>query len=167
MELSNIEYDEFIRKLSDFKRTHNITNFTAFKEIFRNFSHSSKVDLHEWSEEEYLANAIGPKRGPLTAVVIITCIYCFIFLSGLFGNICTCLVIYKNKYMHTATNYYLFNLAVADLLMLVVGLPPEMYSIWEAYPWIFGEVFCIARTMIAEMTTNASILTITAFTIER
>jgi hypothetical protein len=27
--------------------------------------------------------------------------------------------------MHTATNYYLFNLAVADLILLFVGLPHE------------------------------------------
>ena len=116
---------------------------------------------------EYLEYAHGPRRGPLPTVVTITVIYGCLFLSGMFGNICTCLVIAKNKYMHTATNYYLFNLAVADLLLLVIGLPPETVSIWSAYPWVFGEVFCILRTLLAEMSTNASILTITAFTIER
>ncbi|XP_060584543.1 pyrokinin-1 receptor-like [Ruditapes philippinarum] len=116
---------------------------------------------------DYLLEVHGPRRGPLATVIAITCVYGFIFLSGIFGNVCTCLVIVKNKYMHTATNYYLFNLAIADLLLLIVGLPPETYSIWSAYPWIFGEAFCIVRTMLAEMSTNASILTITAFTIER
>jgi len=38
---------------------------------------------------------------------------------------------------------------------------------WSAYPWIFGETFCVLRTMAAETSTNASILTITAFTVER
>lgn len=116
---------------------------------------------------DYLIEVHGPRRGPLATVIAITCVYGFIFLSGIFGNVCTCLVIAKNKYMHTATNYYLFNLAIADLLLLIVGLPPETYSIWSAYPWIFGEAFCIVRTLLAEMSTNASILTITAFTIER
>lgn len=116
---------------------------------------------------DYLETTIGPRRGPLGAVIAVTCVYGFIFLSGIFGNVCTCLVITKNKYMHTATNYYLCNLAIADLLLLVVGLPPETYSIWHAYPWIFGEVCCVARTLFAEMCTNASIFTITAFTIER
>ncbi|KAL4236821.1 Serpentine type 7TM GPCR chemoreceptor Srsx [Mactra antiquata] len=116
---------------------------------------------------EYLELVQGPRRGPIGAVIAITCVYGFIFLSGVFGNVCTCLVIVKNKYMHTVTNYYLFNLAIADLLLLLIGLPPETFSIWSAYPWIFGEAFCISRTMLAEMSTNASILTITAFTIER
>ena len=116
---------------------------------------------------EYLEISMGPRRGPLKTVIAITVVYSVILLSGVFGNICTCLVIAKNKYMHTATNYYLFNLAVADLLLLVIGLPQETYSIWSAYPWIFGDAFCILRTMLAETSTNASILTITAFTIER
>ena len=32
-----------------------------------------------------------------------------------------CLVIVKNKSMHTATNYYLFSLAISDLMILVLG----------------------------------------------
>ena len=50
---------------------------------------------------------------------------------------------------------------------IVSGLPPEAYSIWEAYPWRFGKAFCIIKTLFAEMTSYASVLTITAFTVER
>ena len=39
--------------------------------------------------------------------------------------------------------------------------------LWSAYPWIFGETFCVLRTIAAETSTNASVLTITAFTAER
>ncbi|ESO92130.1 hypothetical protein LOTGIDRAFT_162781 [Lottia gigantea] len=47
------------------------------------------------------------------------------------------------------------------------ALPPELYTIWEAYPWIFGEPFCIFKSFLMELTAYASILTITAFTCER
>jgi len=47
------------------------------------------------------------------------------------------------------------------------GLPPELYTILEAYPWRFGEPYCLFKTFLTEMTSSASILTITAFTIER
>jgi len=47
------------------------------------------------------------------------------------------------------------------------GLPPEMYAIWEAYPWRFGEPYCLFKTFLTEMTTTASVLTISAFTVER
>ncbi|XP_077291954.1 pyrokinin-1 receptor-like [Arctopsyche grandis] len=69
--------------------------------------------------------------------------------------------------MHTATNYYLFSLAISDLLLLITGLPQEIYSIWSKYPYVFGEVFCVLRGLAAETSANATVLTITAFTVER
>lgn len=110
---------------------------------------------------------LGPRRDSLYIVIPMTIIYTVIFLSGLIGNISTCIVIAKNKSMHTATNYYLFNLAISDLLLLVSGLPQEMYSIWSRYPYIFGYTFCVLRGLFSETSANATVLTITAFTIER
>jgi len=49
----------------------------------------------------------------------------------------------------------------------VLGLPPELYAIWEAYPWRFGQPYCLFKTFLTEMTTTASVLTISAFTVER
>lgn len=46
-------------------------------------------------------------------------------------------------------------------------MPPELYGFWEAYPWKFDISFCIMKSFISEMTSYASVLTITAFTIER
>lgn len=109
----------------------------------------------------------GPQRDSLYIVLPITIIYSLIFITGLFGNIFTCIVIIRNKSMHTATNYYLFSLAISDLLLLVSGMPQEMYSIWSKWPYIFGNVFCVIRGLAAETSTNASVLTITLFTIER
>ena len=123
-----------------------------------NSSTSAPIDLEQ---------LLGPRRFELYKVVPITVIYAVIFATGVVGNLCTAVVIWRNKYMHTATNYYLCNLAVSDLLFLALGLPVETYSFWSAYPWIFGETFCVLRTAAAETSTNASILTITAFTVER
>ncbi|GJQ84306.1 hypothetical protein Trydic_g5244 [Trypoxylus dichotomus] len=109
----------------------------------------------------------GPKRDPLYVVIPITVLYAFIFFAGVVGNIGTCIVIARNKCMHTATNYYLFSLAVSDLLLLISGLPPEIYSTWSKYPYIFGEAFCVLQGFAAETSANATVLTITAFTIER
>ena len=107
------------------------------------------------------------RRDSLYIVLPITVIYVVIFFTGLIGNISTCVVIARNKSMHTATNYYLFSLAVSDLLLLVFGLPPEMYYIWSHFPYVFGEAFCIIQSFASETSANATVLTITAFTIER
>jgi 7 transmembrane receptor (rhodopsin family) len=60
-------------------------------------------------------------RDPLTIIVPISICYLAIFITGILGNVITCVVIAKNKTMHTATNYYLFNLAVSDFLVLILG----------------------------------------------
>lgn len=73
------------------------------------------------------------KRDSLYVVVPLTCVYAVILVTGLVGNVSTCVVIARNKHMHTPTNYYLFSLAVSDLLLLVLGLPPEMYYNWSRY----------------------------------
>nr|CAD7594089.1 unnamed protein product [Timema genevievae] len=113
------------------------------------------------------SSGLGPVRDPYVIVIPITILYAVVFFTGVVGNAVTCIVIARNKHMRTATNYYLFSLAVSDLLLLVSGLPQEMYSIWSRYPYVFGEVFCVLRGLAAETSTNASVLTITAFTVER
>ena len=122
-------------------------------------------EAKNWSREEWLETKIGPQRH--AQAIPLTLVYATIFVTGIFGNVCTCIVILRNRYMQTATNCYLFNLAIADLLMLLLGLPQETYAYWRAYPWVFGEVFCLIRVLAAETSTYASILTITAFTVER
>jgi len=39
--------------------------------------------------------------------------------------------------------------------------------LFNRYPYIFGELFCQLRGLFAEMSANATVLTITAFTAER
>ena len=104
---------------------------------------------------------------PLYVVIPVTIIYVLIFITGIIGNISTCIVIFKNKSMHTATNYYLFSLAISDFILLISGVPQEVYYVWYKYSFIFGESFCILRGLAAETSANATVLTITAFTIER
>ena len=96
-----------------------------------------------------------------------TVVYVTIFLTGVLGNLAVCLVIVKNRSMHTSTNYYLFSLALADLVILVLGLPNELAIYWQQYPFPLGEFTCKARSLVSEMTSYASVLTILAFSMER
>lgn len=113
------------------------------------------------------SDLMGKKRDSFSVIIPIIVLYIVIFFSGIIGNISTCVVISKNKSMHTATNYYLYSLAISDLLLLISGLPQEIYLIYERYPYVFGNVFCVLHGMFAETSANATVLTITAFTVER
>ncbi|KIH43496.1 hypothetical protein ANCDUO_26497, partial [Ancylostoma duodenale] len=70
--------------------------------------------------------------------------------------------------MHTHTNFYVFSLAVSDLLSLFLGLPMELYTaVDSAHPYVFGEWMCKGRAYLMEFTSYASILVICSFTVER
>lgn len=137
------------------------TIITSTSINYDDFTTTTDVDLTS------LPDDFGLKRDSLYVVIPITVLYVIIFFSGLIGNVSTCIVIARNKSMHTATNYYLFSLAISDLLLLISGLPQEMYSIWSRYPYVFGYTFCVLRGLFAETSANATVLTITAFTVER
>lgn len=117
------------------------------------------------SEETYLEKYLGPRRSPVFLPVCL--IYLTIFLVGVVGNVLTCTVIARNKVMWTPTNYYLFSLAVSDLLVLLLGMPLELYELWQNYPFLLGRAGCYFKTFIFETVCLASILNVTALSVER
>ncbi|XP_037946171.1 neuropeptides capa receptor-like [Teleopsis dalmanni] len=117
--------------------------------------------------EEYLTYLQGPQRLPLHTVLLVTIIFGVIFITSVLGNVLVCVVIVRHSTLHTATNYYLFSLAVSDLLYLLFGLPAEVFLYWHQYPYLFGLPFCKIRAFISEASTYVSVLTIVAFSTER
>ncbi|CAF1603264.1 unnamed protein product [Rotaria magnacalcarata] len=97
--------------------------------------------------------------------IIQGCIYIPIFCAGIVNNLLTILIILLNRDMHTVTNCYLLNLAISDSLPLIVSLPFEIAFLPITLPW--NQYGCKLRSLLAETSTNTSILTISAFTIER
>ena len=57
------------------------------------------------SPDDLLVANTEANRDPFYVVIPITVIYAIIFITGIIGNISTCIVISRNKSMHTATNY--------------------------------------------------------------
>ncbi|XP_077414460.1 neuromedin-U receptor 1-like [Vanacampus margaritifer] len=128
---------------------------------------ATKQDVYELclSEEEYMSMQLGPPRSPVFFCVCLT--YLTIFLVGVSGNSLTCAVILRYKVMQTPTNYYLLSLAVSDLLVLLLGMPLELYEMWQNYPFLFGEGGCYFKTFLFETVCFASILNVTALSVER
>jgi neuromedin U receptor 1 len=74
--------------------------------------------LDMWS---YVQQNRGVQQQPLEMAIPLTVVNVLIFVSGLLGNTAVCIVIIKHRSLHTATNYYLFNLAISDLTLLIFG----------------------------------------------
>ncbi|CAO2625272.1 Neuromedin-U receptor 1 [Lemmus lemmus] len=100
-------------------------------------------------------------------LVPICAIYLLIFVVGTVGNVLTCTVILHHKALGTPTNFYLLSLAVADLLVLLVGLPLELYEMQYNYPFQLGASGCYFRTLLFETVCLASVLNVTALSVER
>ncbi|XP_070975826.1 neuromedin-U receptor 1 [Oncorhynchus clarkii lewisi] len=117
------------------------------------------------NRSQYLEKFLGFQRSPVFLPVCIT--FLIIFAVGVLGNVLTCAVIVRYKVMRTPTNYYLFSLAVSDLLVLVLGMPLELYEMWSNYPFLFGAGGCYFKTFLFETVCFASILNVTALSVER
>ncbi|XP_007942023.1 neuromedin-U receptor 1 [Orycteropus afer afer] len=108
---------------------------------------------------------LGPQQTDLLVPICAT--YLLIFMVGTVGNGLTCVVILCHKTMRTPTNCYLLSLAVSDLLVLLVGLPLELYEMWHNYPFLLGAGGCYFRTLLFETVCLASVLNVTALSVER
>ena len=101
------------------------------------------------------------------AVQAIICLhYLVIFILGVFGNCLVCFVVFRNKHMHTVTNYFIANLALADILLCILAVPfTPMYYYMER--WVFGSVLCTMLAMAQGMSVYVSTLTLTSIAIDR
>lgn len=65
-----------------------------------------------------------------------------VFLVGVTGNIMVILVVLRIRDMRTSTNYYLTNLGIADLLVILICQPSAMLEFYSKDRWLIGEVMC-------------------------
>ncbi|KAG5325576.1 OX2R protein, partial [Pseudoatta argentina] len=89
-----------------------------------------------------------------------------VFIIGLIGNALVCTAVYRNHSMRTVTNYFIVNLAVADLLVLLICLPPSV--LWDVTEtWFLGLKLCKAVPYLQTVSVSISILTLTFISIDR
>jgi 7 transmembrane receptor (rhodopsin family) len=113
--LKNLNYTNS-RNLSD-----NVVRNYARLLFTENTSYDNSYNEIEMNSEVIPKPSAFSVANSQVILILLTVIYVIIFILGVLGNVVTCIVIAKNKSMHTAVNYYLFSLAISDLLLLVSG----------------------------------------------
>lgn len=113
--LTRPEIREFLKNVSI---NLSICNFTK---LMLNFSKNTPTSVTDYDDTYDDDDDSGSGNSDIIVHSIITICYAIIFIAGILGNLITCIVISRNKFMHTATNFYLFNLAVSDLILLLSG----------------------------------------------
>ncbi|XP_069488954.1 G-protein coupled receptor 39-like [Ambystoma mexicanum] len=110
-------------------------------------------------------------RLSLEAKAAITLVYGLLFVCGVLGNTLVIRVIQKMRarcLIQASVSHHLCSLACSDLLVLLVGIPTELYSIiWAPGPWPSGTVGCKGFYALWEISSYATIFNILAFSCER
>ncbi|XP_031561442.1 galanin receptor type 1-like [Actinia tenebrosa] len=92
--------------------------------------------------------------------------YVIIFIVGVIGNVLVCLVVCRQRKMKNITNYFIVNLAVADLSVLLICIPFDFGEIITKY-WPYGAVMCKLIYPLQTMATTASVGTLVAISLNR
>ncbi|KAH8310690.1 hypothetical protein KR044_002561, partial [Drosophila immigrans] len=153
--------------LSDLQMLHNEKFFLNLTQVL-NISVDNLTSLLQGIEtEDLMEQAQSPVPTSMGLLATLSVGYALIFVAGILGNLITCIVISRNNFMHTATNFYLFNLAISDLILLCSGMPQDLYNLWHPDNYPFSDSICILESVLSETAANATVLTITSFTVER
>lgn len=82
--------------------------------------------------------------------------YAVIMVIALFGNMFVIVIVYRSKRMHTTTNYYLVNLAVSDLAVILscswVHLVTDLSE-----GWTLGAFFCKFNSFVQGKATHLDV----------
>ncbi|XP_069506879.1 neurotensin receptor type 1 [Ambystoma mexicanum] len=103
--------------------------------------------------------------------VLVTIIYLGLFIVGTTGNTITAYTLARKRSLQnlqSTVHYHLGSLALSDLLILILGMPVELYNfIWVHHPWAFGNAACKGYYFLRDACTYATALNIASLSVER
>lgn len=93
-------------------------------------------------------------------------LYSIIIVLGLTGNLMFCHIVISSAAMRTVTNYFLLNLAVADILITLFCTLNQAVLLYLGY-FPFGSVGCLIIAIVQPVTIFGSSFTLVVISIER
>ncbi|XP_020904099.1 QRFP-like peptide receptor [Exaiptasia diaphana] len=94
-------------------------------------------------------------------------LYVTIFIVSAVGNSIVCAIILRRKKMKTVTNYFILNLAIADLALTCICIPFDIPVQEMNYVWPYGGFMCKILYPLQTLALFASIYTLTAVSLTR
>ncbi|XP_052131845.1 neuropeptide SIFamide receptor-like [Frankliniella occidentalis] len=108
---------------------------TRFIDTFKRGDNRTSIEVELGDELLY--------RYSFTTALVYFIAYLLVFAIGLVGNCFVIAVVFRSPRMRTVTNYFIVNLAVADILVIVFCLPATLMSsiFVREYPLCLSSLF--------------------------
>lgn len=127
------------------------------------FNESNLNNCHIYQKDIEIPHLYYPEPIP----TIVTFFYAILLSIGITGNLLVIFIVLSNRRIRSKTNVYLCNLAISDLILLIVGVSYDIIQTWGPYKPLGGNWFCFMHGLCTETVTDVSVLTITLLTVER
>ena len=146
-----------LRNISDTKSLKRDSNLTC----------DFTKDVHGWTDDEITKEMFYTTIETVKTIVIVP----ILFIVGFLGNSAFFLLLARVKMMRTLTNFYLANLAIADMTVLLVKTWYHSASYLKSAV-VWSEPFstntgCILNTFVLSLSYCASVLLITFISLDR
>ncbi|XP_036969101.1 neuropeptide Y receptor Y2, like [Acanthopagrus latus] len=102
----------------------------------------------------------------LSVQVVLILAYSTIIVLGVLGNSLVIYVIYRFKTLRTVTNFFIANLAVADLLVNTLCLPFTLVYTLQG-EWKFGSTLCFMLPYAQGLAVHVSTVTLNVIALDR
>ncbi|KAL1114904.1 hypothetical protein AAG570_007728 [Ranatra chinensis] len=132
-----------------------------------NFDIAASVEVEDWATNStevslwYRWTRLSQSKAILGAVLLL------FSMATVFGNGLVIAAVVRERYLHTATNYFVTSLALADCLVGLVVMPfSALYEVLQ-HNWFFGVDWCDVWRSLDVLFSTASILNLCVISLDR
>lgn len=111
-------------------------------------------------------NHTNPNEVDLVRAIPLGLVLGAFIVFAIAGNILVILSVVCNRHLRTPTNYFIINLAIADLLLGTTVLPVSA-TLEILNRWVFGRIFCDIWAAVDVLCCTASIMSLCVISIDR